>query len=139
MILQQCTINGVKYFIKDNGVQENGKLNTIKMHQYNKELLSFFQALTVCHTVQVAESGQQDESDEIIEENLEATFEIIDSITTFLNKEDDDTRSAETRSNTLQNEMSAETNLLGDCMPKVAPIQGNILQSIIMKYSITKF
>lgn len=135
MILQQCSINGIKYFIKDNGVQEIGKTNTLKMHQYNKELLSFFQALSVCHTVQVAESDKSDESDEIIEENLESTFEIIDSVTAFLNKDEDDTRSAETRSNTLQNEMSAETNLLGDCVPKVTPIQGkNIFYIQFYKY-----
>lgn len=120
----------------DNGIQEFGKLNTLKMHQYNRELLSFFQALSVCHTVQVAESEKlEDETDGIIEENIESTFEIIDSVTSFLDKEDDDTRSAETRSNTLQNEISAEANLLGDCMPKVAPI-GKLTFSISLKHKL---
>lgn len=124
MILQQCSVNGTKYRIMETGLQEFGKLSTLRMHQYDRELLSFFQALSVCHTVQVADVDRPDEAEEMTDESLEATFEIIDSVTAFLDKEDDHIRTAETRSNTLQNEMSAETNLLGDCMPKVAPVQG---------------
>lgn len=106
MILQQCSINGKKYKILDGGIQENGKSNVLKLQQYNREVLDFFQSLAVCHTVQVAEKIPADDND------VESTFEIVGASLLDLDQPDEVRRSLETRTNTIQNEINAEANLL---------------------------
>lgn len=109
MILQQCSINGKKYKILDGGIQEHDKSNVLKLQQYNREVLDFFQTLAVCHTVQVADKSSIDADD------VESTYEIVDeaSLVDF-DQPDEMRRNLETRNNTIQNEINAEANLLTD-------------------------
>lgn len=110
MILQQCSINGKKYKILDAGIQEHDKLSSLKLQQYNREVLDFFQSLAVCHTVQVADKSLLEDTDDI-----ESTYEIIDDASLLdLDQTDEMRRSLETRNNTIQNEINAEANLLVD-------------------------
>lgn len=78
MILQQCSINGKKYRVYDGGIQENGKPNLIKLTNYREDVLNFFQALSVCHTVQVAGSENMPLNQQQEEAAIEASFVIVD-------------------------------------------------------------
>lgn len=78
MILQQCSINGKKYRIYDGGIQEHGKPNLIKLTNYREDVLNFFQALSVCHTVQVAGSDNMLLNQQQEEAAIEASFVIVD-------------------------------------------------------------
>lgn len=109
MILQQCSINGKKYKILDAGIQEHHKTNVLKLQQYNREVLDFFQTLAVCHTVQVADGTVTDGDD------VESTYEMVDNASLIdLDQSDEMRRNLETRNNTIQNEINAEANLLTD-------------------------
>lgn len=129
MILQQCSINGAKYEIVDSGIREMGRMNVLRLQQYNRDIVTFFQALAVCHTVQVADADGSEATEKVTDEDLEATFEIIDSVTAFLSDEDDVDevqRVSETRTNTLQNELCSDSNLLDDIGARTAPTQGKL-------------
>lgn len=78
MILQQCSINGKKYQIYDGGIQETGKPNIIKLSNYREDALNFFQALAICHTVQVAGSEDVPLNQQQEESAMEASFIIVD-------------------------------------------------------------
>uniref|UniRef100_A0A1A9WFD3 Phospholipid-transporting ATPase n=1 Tax=Glossina brevipalpis TaxID=37001 RepID=A0A1A9WFD3_9MUSC len=56
MIFQQCSIAGKKFKYKKTRLQEEGSLQQIDLHKFNRDQRIFFQALTICHTVQVAGS-----------------------------------------------------------------------------------
>uniref|UniRef100_A0A182SGQ4 Phospholipid-transporting ATPase n=1 Tax=Anopheles maculatus TaxID=74869 RepID=A0A182SGQ4_9DIPT len=54
MIFQQCSINGRKYEQKGRRLQEFGRRSAHKINELSSQVYDFFQALAVCHTVQVA-------------------------------------------------------------------------------------
>ncbi|KAL9879005.1 phospholipid-transporting ATPase IF isoform 2-T2 [Glossina fuscipes fuscipes] len=56
MIFQQCSIAGKKFKYKKTRLQEERSLEQIDINKFNKDQKIFFQALTICHTVQVAGS-----------------------------------------------------------------------------------
>lgn len=117
MILQQCSINGKKYKILDGGIQEQHKTNLVRLQQYNREVLDFFQALAVCHTVQVADKSISEDDD------VESTYEMVDEAALVdVDQSDEMRRTIETRHNTIQNEINAEANLLTDDLPLDAAI-----------------
>lgn len=109
MILQQCSINGKKYSIQNFGVQEEANSNVIRLPQYDRHMLAFFETLAICHTVQVGklEHDESTKDDEV----AERTFEMIESSSSLVDIEED-RRNEETRNNTKQNEFSVPDNLL---------------------------
>ncbi|XP_054730850.1 phospholipid-transporting ATPase IF [Anastrepha obliqua] len=54
MIFQQCSINGRKYMFKKTRLLEEGTGALIDINKFNKDHKNFFEALAICHTVQVA-------------------------------------------------------------------------------------
>ncbi|XP_055585323.1 phospholipid-transporting ATPase IF isoform X2 [Uranotaenia lowii] len=54
MIFQQCSINGRKYTQKGRRLQETGRSYALKINECSRHVYNFFEALAVCHTVQVA-------------------------------------------------------------------------------------
>ncbi|XP_050074258.1 phospholipid-transporting ATPase IF [Anopheles maculipalpis] len=54
MIFQQCSINGRKYEQKGRRLQEFDRRSAHKINELSSHVYEFFQALAVCHTVQVA-------------------------------------------------------------------------------------
>ncbi|EAT35270.1 AAEL012549-PA, partial [Aedes aegypti] len=54
MIFQQCSINGKKYSQKGRRLQETGRRYALKINECSRHVYNFFEALAVCHTVQVA-------------------------------------------------------------------------------------
>uniref|UniRef100_A0A1B0D1R6 Uncharacterized protein n=1 Tax=Phlebotomus papatasi TaxID=29031 RepID=A0A1B0D1R6_PHLPP len=54
MIFQQCSINGRKFMQKRTGLLEEGKHLILKLPEFKEDIFGFFEALSVCHTVQVA-------------------------------------------------------------------------------------
>lgn len=120
MILQQCSINGRKYEILEGGIQEHDRSNVLRLQQYNREVLDFFQTLAVCHTVQVADTSVNEDEEE---EDVESTYEIVNDATLVdLDQSDEMKRQIETRHNTIQNEINAEANLLVEDIPLDGPI-----------------
>ncbi|XP_018795585.1 PREDICTED: probable phospholipid-transporting ATPase IF isoform X3 [Bactrocera latifrons] len=65
MVFQQCAINGRKYTFKKTRLLEDGSGALIDINKFNKDQRVFFEALAICHTVQVAG-----------ESNADATYEI---------------------------------------------------------------
>ncbi|XP_067641161.1 phospholipid-transporting ATPase IF isoform X2 [Eurosta solidaginis] len=64
MIFQQCSINGRKYTYKKTRLLEDGSGALIDINKFNKDQKNFFQALAICHTVQVAvDTNEYDESE----------------------------------------------------------------------------
>lgn len=106
MILKQCSINGTKYKISNIGIQEDDQPNVLQLPQYNREMLNFFQTLSVCHTVQVGDA--EDTSD------MEKSFEIIESKSSLTDSDEDVGRKVETRNNTKRNEVSLPDNVLNN-------------------------
>lgn len=42
MILQQCSINGKMYAMSGSGIQQNGRINVIKIHEFRvKNIFNF--------------------------------------------------------------------------------------------------
>ena len=109
MILQQCSINGKKYRIQNFGIQEESSSNVIRLPQYDRHMLTFFETLCTCHTVLA-----KLEQNEIVkdDEEVERTFEVIESSSSSLVDIEEDKRSEETRQNTKQNEVCVPDNLL---------------------------
>ncbi|GAB0097049.1 Phospholipid-transporting ATPase [Sergentomyia squamirostris] len=64
MIFQQCSINGKKYTQKRTGLLEAGKHLLLKLPEFKEDVFGFFEALSVCHTVQVA--GSEDPDGEVL-------------------------------------------------------------------------
>lgn len=89
MILQQCSINGKKYHVCDGGIQESGRPNTIHLGNYRDDVRQFFQALAVCHTVQVAGSETLSMSQQREEAAIEASFVMISDTDLSSNGEED--------------------------------------------------
>uniref|UniRef100_A0A182Q3R9 Phospholipid-transporting ATPase n=1 Tax=Anopheles farauti TaxID=69004 RepID=A0A182Q3R9_9DIPT len=54
MIFQQCSIGGRKYEQQGRRLQEPGRRHALKINELSGKVYDFFQALAVCHTVQVA-------------------------------------------------------------------------------------
>ncbi|XP_053687798.1 phospholipid-transporting ATPase IF isoform X2 [Sabethes cyaneus] len=54
MIFQQCSINGKMYSQKGRRLQEVGRNYALKINECSRHVYNFFEALAVCHTVQVA-------------------------------------------------------------------------------------
>ncbi|XP_055617498.1 phospholipid-transporting ATPase IF isoform X2 [Toxorhynchites rutilus septentrionalis] len=54
MIFQQCSINGKMYSQEGRRLQEVGRNHALKINQCSRQVYNFFEALAVCHTVQVA-------------------------------------------------------------------------------------
>ncbi|XP_059618975.1 phospholipid-transporting ATPase IF isoform X2 [Phlebotomus argentipes] len=54
MIFQHCSINGKKFMQKRTGLLEEGKHLLLKLPEFKEDVFGFFEALSVCHTVQVA-------------------------------------------------------------------------------------
>ncbi|XP_058978173.1 phospholipid-transporting ATPase IF [Musca domestica] len=54
MIFQQCSIAGRKFIYKKTRLQEENSSYQIDINKFNKDQKNFFQALAICHTVQVA-------------------------------------------------------------------------------------
>lgn len=109
MILQYCSINGKKYKIQNFGVKEENKPTVLRLPQYDRCMLNFFQTLSICHTVQVAQLEQTETEGD--EEEMEKSFEIIDSNESVVDI-DDAKRKEETRQNTKQNEVCVPENLI---------------------------
>ncbi|XP_058127201.1 phospholipid-transporting ATPase IF [Anopheles ziemanni] len=65
MIFQQCSINGRQYEQKGRRLQESGRRYALKINELSKHVYNFFQALAVCHTVQVA-GDYTKEADELL-------------------------------------------------------------------------
>uniref|UniRef100_A0A182IMC6 Phospholipid-transporting ATPase n=1 Tax=Anopheles atroparvus TaxID=41427 RepID=A0A182IMC6_ANOAO len=65
MIFQQCSINGRKYEQKGRRLQEGGRRYALKINELSNHVYNFFQALAVCHTVQVA-GDYTNEADELL-------------------------------------------------------------------------
>lgn len=78
MILQQISIAGKKYRVFDGGIQEPDRHNLIRLSNYSEDISNFFQALTVCHTVQVAGSESMPLNHQQEEAAMEASFVIVD-------------------------------------------------------------
>ncbi|XP_052900853.1 phospholipid-transporting ATPase IF [Anopheles moucheti] len=83
MIFQQCSINGRQYEQKGRRLQEVGRQQAFKINELSSQVYDFFQALAVCHTVQVAgdytkeaeeertnEPIKEERSDVLLEESL---------------------------------------------------------------------
>lgn len=77
MILQQCSIAGKKYRVFDGGIQDHLQ-NLIRLSNYSEDISNFFQALSVCHTVQVAGSETIPLNRQQEEAAIEASFVIVD-------------------------------------------------------------
>lgn len=124
MILQQCSINGKKYKIHEGGIQEERRSKITKLREYQKDVLNFFQALSVCHTVQVGGSDEPSSAKEDeLEEVLETSFEVVEKVTCLIELDDEARRKIETRGNTIRNEINSEEFLLSDSFenkPKTA-------------------
>ncbi|XP_049278671.1 phospholipid-transporting ATPase IF isoform X2 [Anopheles funestus] len=80
MIFQQCSINGRKYEQKGRRLQEAGRRNALKINELPSPVYDFFQALAVCHTVQVAgdytkESEEERTNEPIKEEGNDVLLE----------------------------------------------------------------
>lgn len=108
MILKQCSIAGTKYKFANIGVQEEDQPNVLQLPQYNSEMLSFFQTLSVCHTVQVGDASANDHDIATIEKS----FEIVESKQSLSDSDEDVMRKVETRINTRRNEVSVPDNVL---------------------------
>lgn len=106
MILKQCSIAGTKYKIANIGVQQDDQPNVLQVPQYSSEMLSFFQTLSVCHTVQVGDGSAGDTAD------IEKSFEIVESKQSLSDSDEDVMRKVETRINTKRNEVSVPDNVL---------------------------
>ncbi|XP_058444324.1 phospholipid-transporting ATPase IF isoform X2 [Malaya genurostris] len=65
MIFQQCSINGKMYSQKGRRLQEVGRNHALKINECSRHVYNFFEALAVCHTVQVAGdyTNEADDSD----------------------------------------------------------------------------
>uniref|UniRef100_A0A1L8DEI0 Phospholipid-transporting ATPase n=2 Tax=Nyssomyia neivai TaxID=330878 RepID=A0A1L8DEI0_9DIPT len=68
MIFQHCSINGRKFMQKRTGLLEEGKHLLLKLPEFKEDVFGFFQALSVCHTVQVA--GSEDTDIETMHDNV---------------------------------------------------------------------
>lgn len=110
MILKHCSINGKKYKIQNFGVQEDDSPSVLRLSQYDRNMLGFFQTLSTCHTVQVAKLDKTDKQKED-DENIEKSFEIVDPKSSFVDNEDA-RRDSETQQNTKQNEVCVPENLI---------------------------
>lgn len=108
MILQHCSINGKKYKIHNFGVQEENNSNVLRLPHYDRDVLIFFQTLSICHTVQIAKLDQIKQDDN---EAVEKSFEIVDS-SGSVDDVEDVKQQLETLQNTKQNEVSVPDNLL---------------------------
>lgn len=109
MILQQCSINGIKYKISNYGIQEENRSNVIKLSNYNSDVLKFFQTLSVCHTVQVAKADSKADDSQ-----LEKTFEFIETNHSIVDVEEEIVIKATTQDNTKQNEVCVPDNILNN-------------------------
>ncbi|XP_004520903.1 probable phospholipid-transporting ATPase IF isoform X2 [Ceratitis capitata] len=65
MIFQQCSINGRKYTYKKTRLQEDGSSALIDINHFSKDQKNFFQALAICHTVQVAGDSNENTTEEV--------------------------------------------------------------------------
>lgn len=108
MILQQCSISGKKYKIQNFGVQEENNSSVLRIPHYDRNVLNFFQTLSICHTVQVAKLDQTEKDEN---EDAEKSFEVVDSNGSLVDVEEVK-RQSETRQNTKQNEVSVPENLV---------------------------
>ncbi|XP_073831771.1 phospholipid-transporting ATPase IF-like [Musca autumnalis] len=61
MILQQCSIGGRKYLYKGSYLEEEGKPHVVDLNHFEESHKNFFQALSICHTVQVVGNLNDDE------------------------------------------------------------------------------
>lgn len=110
MNFKQCSIHGKKYKVLNIGIQEEDKPNVLRLPQYNSDVKRFFEALAICHTVQVAHSIQKEDYSE-----LEESFEIIDSNPSLVELDEEDiSRKEETRNNTKFNKNSVPENQLNN-------------------------
>lgn len=116
MILQQVSVIGKKFKIHEGGIQEERKSKITKLREYNKDVLNFFQALCVCHTVQVGGSDEPPAKSDEKDEEIESSFEMVESVTALIELDDDARRKIETRSNTIRNELNTEEFLLSESM-----------------------
>ncbi|XP_053667670.1 phospholipid-transporting ATPase IF [Anopheles marshallii] len=85
MIFQQCSISGRQYEQKGRRLQEVGRQRALKINELTSQVYDFFQALAVCHTVQVAgnytkEAEEERRNEPIKEEGSEVLLE--ESLTT---------------------------------------------------------
>lgn len=113
MILQQCSINGKRYIIQNFGIQEEDSSNVIRLPQYDRYMLNFFETLSACHTVQVAKLDQNASSKD--GEQVENTFEVIEPSASLVDIEEDK-RNEETLQNTKINENFVPNDLI-DSLP----------------------
>lgn len=113
MTLQQCSINGKMYKIESFGVQEADSPNVIRLPQYDRHMLNFFQVLSACHTVQVAKL-EPEAVDKDDAEGSESSFEAVDSSGKLIDIEEDARQKEETRQNTKANEVTVPMNLLNE-------------------------
>ncbi|XP_062539523.1 phospholipid-transporting ATPase IF isoform X2 [Armigeres subalbatus] len=78
MIFQKCSINGKMYNQKGRRLQEIGRRYALKINECSRHVYNFFEALAVCHTVQVAgdytneaDDPEQEEESEEEEQSVE--------------------------------------------------------------------
>ncbi|KAL5277152.1 ATP11B family protein [Megaselia abdita] len=65
MIFQQCSINGKKFLYKKTKLQEDNRRKEIDINKFNGEQRTFFEALAVCHTIQVAGDGGEENHNQV--------------------------------------------------------------------------
>lgn len=63
MVFKECSINGKMYSQKGRGLQEFGRNYSLKIGECSKFAYTFFEALAICHTVQVAGKYLEDEDE----------------------------------------------------------------------------
>lgn len=63
MVFKECSINGKMYSQKGRGLQEVGRNYSLKIGECSKFVYTFFEALAICHTVQVAGKYLEDEDE----------------------------------------------------------------------------
>ncbi|XP_070504807.1 phospholipid-transporting ATPase IF isoform X2 [Chironomus tepperi] len=93
MIFKQCSINGKMYSQEGRGLQENGKNYSLKIGECSKHVYTFFEALAVCHTVQVA--GMYEEDQDRADEEL-ALLNVTPEIPKIFHKSIEELRDIET-------------------------------------------
>ncbi|XP_031625300.1 phospholipid-transporting ATPase IG isoform X2 [Contarinia nasturtii] len=118
MILQQCSINGKKYKIQNFGVQQENGTSTMRLPQYDPYMRNFFQTLSLCHTVQVSTAKSEQKKDKNSDE-VESTFEIVESSSSLVEIDEDVKRKEETEQNTKQNEVCLPESPIDDDCPTV--------------------
>ncbi|XP_061397318.1 phospholipid-transporting ATPase IF-like [Musca vetustissima] len=67
MIFQQCSIGGVKYMYRNYFLENVETKKMLSVKEFEDKEKEFFRALTLCHTVQIAQSQLEDTAYDLLE------------------------------------------------------------------------